>query len=118
MIKLFFILSLLYYVSCKTIYCESYLEPPSEKGDCFDREIQTAGVPACCFIHLKIENLIDYNVCCPGTKNSNADDFLPFINEYAKNIEIAKGKSFTIKDYSCHSSYIKVGLLLLSLLLI
>ena len=118
MIKFFFLLTLLYYASCKTIYCESYLESPSDKEDCFDREIQTTGVPFCCFVHLKIENVLNYNVCCPGTKDSKAEDLLTLINEYVKDIEIAKGKTFSIQDFSCHSSYIKVGLLLLSLLLI
>ena len=117
--KILLLLSLLYFASSATLYCESHKldELPTDKDDCFDREIETpAKYAQCCFVHLKVAGQ-DVNVCCPADKKAKKDDIKKLVEDYASKIEEMKGYEF--KDYTCpnSSSYIKVGLLLLTLLL-
>ena len=117
--KILLLLSLLYFASSATLYCESHKldELPTDKDDCFDRELEnTANYAQCCFVHLKVGDK-DLNVCCPAAKKAKKDDIKKLVEDYASKIEEMKGYEF--KDYTCpnSSSYIKVGLLLLTLLL-
>ena len=119
--KILLLLSLLYFASSATLYCESHKldELPTDKDDCFDREIETpAKYAQCCFVHLKVAGQ-DVNVCCPADKNGKKDSIKNLIKDYASQSDLIKGYEF--KDYTCpksnSSSYIKVGLLLLTLLL-
>ena len=117
--KILLLLSLLYFASSATLYCESHKldELPTDKDDCFDRELEnTANYAQCCFVHLKVGDK-DLNVCCPAAEKAKKDDIKKLVEDYASKIEEMKGYEF--KDYTCpnSSSYIKVGLLLLTLLL-
>ena len=118
--KILLLLSLLYFASSATLYCESHGsldELPTDKNECFDREIKaSADYAQCCFVHLKVGDN-DVNVCCPAAKKAKKDDIKKLIEVYASQVEQMKGYEF--KDYTCpnSSSYIKVGLLLLTLLL-
>ena len=120
--KILLLLSLLYFASSVTLYCEDHKsldELPTEKEDCFEREIKlSTDYSQCCFVHLKVAGQ-DVNVCCPADKNGKKDNIKNLIKDYASQSDLIKGYEF--KDYTCpksnSSSYIKVGLLLLTLLL-
>ena len=116
--KILLLLSLIYFASSATLYCENYADLPDDKNDCFDREIQT-GLPQCCFVHLKIDKEMDLNICCPGAKKAKKDDIKKTIDAVASTIEQLNGHTYEVKDYKCpdSGSYIKVGLILLTLLL-
>ena len=121
--KILLFLYLFYFVSCKDkLLCEditSYSSFPSKKKECFDRET-SIGLPFCCFVNIKLEGLInkDINICCPGTENSKSEELLELIETKAKEIPLLKGQKISINNYDCHSSYIKVAFILLSLFLI
>jgi len=111
--KLLLLLSLLYFVSSKS-YCESFDILPSKKKDCHDREILTPNLAKCCYVTAKVDGA-ELNVCVPGPKKAKKEDLVKVIED--SDITIIKEHEYEITDFDCSSSYIKVGLLLLALLL-
>ena len=96
------------------------LKLPDSKKDCFKRK-SSIDNHECCYLNLKVKDSATgieapVNVCCPGQKSLENKDYVNLIETYG-NAFIA-GREFSVEDHECKSSYIKVGLLMLSLFLI
>ena len=116
--RLLFILPLLYFIGCQ--YPCDILTLPSKNSDCFKRKCSINNYE-CCYLQLKVKDnttgiFAPINVCSPGEKNMKNEDYRQLIETYGK--AYVEGREFSVEGHECISSYIKVGFLLLSLILI
>ena len=108
---------LLYYISCKTT-CAS-IDIFAEKDKCLKSEAEDTSKNQCCYLEIKSENLFipQINVCYTFPRGVTEKNMKHIISEIVTTYQLDENK-ISLKNVKCNkASYLKVGLLLLSLFL-
>ena len=108
---------LLYYISCKTT-CAA-LDIAAKKDECLKSEAEDTSKDQCCYLEVStgIPLLSQLNICYTFPRGVTEKNIKHIIAEVYKTYTLDEN-TISLKNYKCNkASYLKVGLLLLSLFL-
>ena len=108
---------LLYYISCKTICSD--LDLDAKKDDCLNSEAEDTSKDQCCYIEVStgLPIFSQLNLCYTFPRGVTEKNMKHIISEVVKTYALDEN-TISLKNYKCNkASYLKVGLLLLSLFL-